>query len=72
VEIPVVFAAYNEEKNVESAMTRALDAVRSRSSTFEIIAVDDASTGSTGAPCNFLTPEALIRAYNFGCRTEEV
>jgi len=63
MEISVVFAAYNEEKNVESAIGRALDAMRPQFSTFEIIVVDDASTDSTGALCDRLAaghPEVRV------------
>lgn len=45
--ISVVFAAYNEEMNIHSTITRALDAMRSLNVDFEILIVDDHSTDST-------------------------
>ncbi|MBZ5727242.1 MAG: glycosyltransferase family 2 protein [Acidobacteriia bacterium] len=52
--ISVVFAAYNEEKNVVSAMARALEALRAQFEKFEIIIVEDASRDGTAAICDQL------------------
>jgi glycosyltransferase involved in cell wall biosynthesis len=52
--ITVVFAAYNEEKNVEAAMAQALDALRGQFQRFEIIIVEDASRDGTPALCDAL------------------
>jgi glycosyltransferase involved in cell wall biosynthesis len=49
-----VFAAYNEEKSVEAAMARALDALRDQFRQFEIVIVEDASRDRTPALCDAL------------------
>jgi len=63
MEITVVFAAYNEEKNAAATITRAVDALRGQFERFEIIIVEDASRDGTGRICDELAaahPEVRV------------
>lgn len=46
--ITVIFPAYNEEQNIRSAITRAVEAMRPRFHVFELLIIDDGSTDRTG------------------------
>jgi glycosyltransferase involved in cell wall biosynthesis len=46
--ITVIFPAYNEEQNIRSAIARALESMRPRFHSFELLIIDDGSTDRTG------------------------
>lgn len=48
VEVTVVLPGYNEERNIEGAVERCLDALKNLRVTHEVIVVNDASTDRTG------------------------
>lgn len=55
MEVSVIFPCYNEEKNIERTIARALDALQKQCDAFEIILVDDASRDKTPAICDRLS-----------------
>jgi len=57
MEITVLFPAYNEEANIRSAMSRALEALRPRFEHFEILIIDDGSRDRTGEIADELARE---------------
>jgi glycosyltransferase involved in cell wall biosynthesis len=69
--ITVLFPAFNEEMNIRSAMARALEAMRGRFASFELLIINDGSRDSTGAIADELAaahPEITVlhNARNMG------
>lgn len=56
--ITVIFPAYNEERNIRSAMVRAVEAMRPRFHVFELLIINDGSTDGTAQ-----VAEELARTY---------
>lgn len=56
--ITVIFPAYNEERNIRSAMQQAMEAMRPRFEVFELLIIDDGSTDRTAE-----IAEDLARTY---------
>jgi glycosyltransferase involved in cell wall biosynthesis len=57
MEITVLFPAYNEEENIRSAISKALEALRPRFERFEILIIDDGSRDRTGQIADELARE---------------
>src|SRR3989344_2786262 len=65
--LSIVFPAYNEEKNVKELHRQILEAMRGFSDSFEIIAVNNASSDNSREELLKLSPIRVVSlAYNIG------
>ncbi|HOJ41042.1 MAG TPA: glycosyltransferase family 2 protein, partial [bacterium] len=66
LEISVVLPAYNEEDNVEQAVTTALSVLEGLFSDYEVVIVDDGSTDRTGEKADRLArlQAGRVRVYH--------